>query len=120
MPSKLKMTIICLHISTVLYVLVTIILGFILCSGVGLETNIIMILMAAISLFMIIFIEIVVFNLKKYRFWAWVTGIALCGLYIPSIFIVLGGLGLWGLLDNETREKFITKEKKNEGISDIV
>lgn len=53
-----------------------------------------------------VFIEIVVRELKKQKFWAWIAGICLSGLYIPSIFFPLGVMGLIGLLDGEVRAAF--------------
>ncbi len=51
-------------------------------------------------------IEFVISGLKKRRYWAWLAALIACCLYLPSLFFVLGGLGLWGLIDPDTRAAF--------------
>ncbi|HLE03353.1 MAG TPA: hypothetical protein VI729_01900 [Anaerolineales bacterium] len=53
-----------------------------------------------------VFIEIVVRALNRRKFWAWVAGLCLSGLYIPSLFLPLGVMGLIGLLDPASRAEF--------------
>jgi hypothetical protein len=40
------------------------------------------------------------------RFWAWVAGLVVFGIYTPSLFFPLGVLGLWGLLARRSRIEF--------------
>lgn len=49
---------------------------------------------------------VVAWGLTRRYFWAWVAGLVLFGLYTPSILFILGGLGLWGLLDPGSRAQF--------------
>ena len=54
---------------------------------------------------MIVFIEIVINGLKKRKKWTWFASLILCGIYIPSAFIILGIVGLIPLIDkNHSRE----------------
>jgi len=53
-----------------------------------------------------VFVEIVVQGLKRRKFWAWVAGLCLSGLYVPSLFLPLGVMGLIGLLDPASRAAF--------------
>jgi Ca2+/Na+ antiporter len=106
------MTIVCFHISTVLYVLLGI--GFLaIFATVPLDPElprsfgpIFGVVTFVLCLVFAAGVEVVVWGLKKLKYWAWITGIVTCAFYISSIFIVLGGLGLWGLLDAETQAAF--------------
>jgi hypothetical protein len=51
-------------------------------------------------------IELVVYGLHRRRFWAWVAGLCIFGVYVPSLFLPLGVLGLWALLDSGSRAEF--------------
>jgi hypothetical protein len=56
-------------------------------------------------------VEAVIYGLNKRSYWAWITGIVLCGLLILSGFkiivpILLGGLALWGLVDPDSVAAF--------------
>lgn len=48
-------------------------------------------------------IECVVSGLSRGRLWAWIAGLCIFGLHVPSLFLPLGVLGLWGLLDGGSR-----------------
>src|SRR3989338_6996541 len=111
---KLNKTIIVLHISAVIYFLLGIIfliLPFLSSDEIGLGTftKILWIFIALLSIAMGIFIEIVIKSLKNNKFCAWVAGLIICGLYIPSLFIILGIIGLIGLLDKDVRKDFLKK-----------
>lgn len=64
-------------------------------------------------------VEVVVWGLKKLEYWAWVVGIVICGMLIVSVFSgalfnpVLGGLGLWGLVDRDSVAAFKSEEKSS-------
>ena len=53
-----------------------------------------------------IFVEIVIKGLKNGKKWAWIMGIVISAIQIPSIFIVLGIIGLITLLDKEVVASF--------------
>lgn len=106
--NKIWLTIACLHISAVLYVLVGILVLVIfmnLDDGDAINTP--------LGVFGLIFslaiaagVEVIVYGLKQRKFWGWVAGLATCGVYTPSLFFPLGALGLWGLLDEGSRAEF--------------
>jgi hypothetical protein len=64
------------------------------------------IVMLAVCLAIVIGIEFVKNGLRKRKFWAWVAGLCIFGIYLPSLFFPLGALGLWGLLDEGSRSEF--------------
>lgn len=108
MKTRLHWTILCLHISAVLYLLMALFLPILIVrvhpdEGTG---RIIGLVFLVVSLLMAVGVEVVVAGLKRHRFWAWTAGVIICGLYIPSLFIVLGAFGLLGLLDQGTRGLF--------------
>lgn len=51
-------------------------------------------------------VEVLMAGLRKRRFWAWIVGIIVSGVYVPSVFLPLGALGLWGLLAAGSRKAF--------------
>ena len=55
--------------------------------------------------------EVVVWGLFRRKFWAWVAGLCIFGLYVRSLFLPLGALGLWGLLDDGSRAQFMSQPK---------
>ena len=123
MPRRLPITVVCFHVGAVLAVAIavaTFVLGGLLrdvfgpgsggdplggtisalhwfwsCTGVAFA-------LLAVGL------QVLVWGLRRRMYWAWILGIVVCGLQIASILqgviplAVLGGLGLWGLVDSET------------------
>jgi hypothetical protein len=55
---------------------------------------------------LIVGIEFVAAGLRRRALWAWVAGLCIFGLYVPSLFLPLGALGLWGLLGEGSRREF--------------
>ena len=110
MNPRLNKTIIVLHISAIIYFLIGI-LPFLLPGVIEEELflKIIWIFMALFSIAIGIFIEIVITGLKNNKFWAWVAGLIICGIYVPSLLIALGIIGLIGLLDKDVRKNFLEK-----------
>ena len=112
MSHRIKMATVCLHISAVLYVLISIgSIAFILFFPMEeVEEKVLFfvmfIFMAVFCLVLAAGIEVVVWAIKRRKFWSWVTGLVIFGLYIPSLFLPLGALGLWGLLDSGSRKEF--------------
>jgi hypothetical protein len=51
-------------------------------------------------------IEVIAYGVVQRRRWAWIAGVGLFATFVPSVFLPLGVLGLWGLLDCKTREEF--------------
>ncbi len=51
-------------------------------------------------------IEVVAYGLHRRKHWAWVAGRCIFVIYVPSLFLPLGALGLWGLLDAGSRREF--------------
>jgi hypothetical protein len=107
MRNKIGLTIVCLHISAVLYLIVGLLMLLLVSgedeAGVGLPFAIGMLVFC---LALVAGIEIVVYGLHQRKFWAWVAGLCICGMYVPSLFLPLGALGLWGLLDSGSRAEF--------------
>lgn len=107
MRHRIGLAVVCLHISAVLYLLAGVLMfplfladdetGFGLAFAAGL---------LVFCLTMIVGIEFVAYGLGRRRFWAWVAGLCIFGVYVPSAFLPLGVLGLWGLLDGGSRAEF--------------
>ena len=118
MNPKLKKTIIVLHISAILYFLAGI-GSFALLIYLSKEVLVSYILsvVTAFSIIIGIFVEIVVSELKEGKLWAWVAAVILCMTYLLSIFIILGIIGLVGLLHEDVRNDFFSKDKKKGQIS---
>jgi hypothetical protein len=107
MRHKIGLTIVCLHISAVLYLLIGVLVLLLFSgegeAGVGLPFAIGMFIFC---LALVAGIEFVVYGLHQRKFWAWAAGLCICGMYVPSLFLPLGALGLWGLLDSGSRAEF--------------
>lgn len=110
-PKSLKFVTIPLRISSILYLLIA--LGGLVFVFAPMqiedpvEVVILRVTWALISLMSVgltVFIEIVIKSLKKGTFWAWIAGLCLAGLYIPSAFAVLGIFMLIGLLKEEIKD----------------
>ena len=112
MKHKIGLAIACLHISAVLYLIAGVLMFALLMAhdemGLGPPFAIGLLVF---SLALIAGIEFVVYGLHKRKFWAWVAGICLFGLYVPSLYLPLGALGLWSLLDRGSRVEFGVGER---------
>lgn len=114
---NLKSSIICLHISAVLYVLVGGGILYVSIFVIGFDAMMLMMQkilfgIEIITCFVLAgFIEIVVRGLKRHKYWAWIASIIIFGIYIPSIFIVLGIIGLIGILKQDTKKIFVQQEQ---------
>lgn len=51
-------------------------------------------------------VEFVAYGVHKRRFWGWVAGLIVFGMYAPSLFFPLRVLGLWRLLATGSRAEF--------------
>jgi hypothetical protein len=107
MPHRIGMATTCLHISAALYLVVGLLMFWLFSqddqSGFGMAFGIGMFIFC---LALIVGIEAVAAGLRRRKFWAWIAGLCIFGLYAPSIFLPLGALGLWGLLDAGSRAEF--------------
>jgi hypothetical protein len=107
MQHRIGMAIVCLHISAVLYLLAGILMVPLFLnrdrSGLG---GVIGTALFLLALLLAVGIEFVVHGLGQRQFWAWVAGLRIFGVYLPSLFFPLGALGLWGLLDHGSRAEF--------------
>ena len=111
MNQELKKTVVCFHIIAGIYALLAVgFLGlyvlFSVAGGVGANSSSISFIAAIMSLGIVVFVEWVVRGLKERKYWAWISGIVISAICIPSILIVLGIIGLIGLADENTRRAF--------------
>ncbi|MBU1167209.1 hypothetical protein KKC60_02265 [Patescibacteria group bacterium] len=118
MMPELKKTIIALRISSVIYFIIGVVFTpLVVLIMLSEETPLILaITMGLVTLISSVgigvFIEVVISNLKKEKHWAWLAGVIICGIYLPSGFLVLGAVGLWGLLDDKVRSQFDNKKSE--------
>jgi hypothetical protein len=117
MPERLIITVVCLHISAALYVLSGL-MALVLFINLPIPDPDFPALAFGIGLFVLclvlaIGVEITIWGLRKLKYWAWIMALVLCGLYIPSLFFILGGLGLWGVLDARTQAAFQAERLKH-------
>jgi hypothetical protein len=108
MQHKIGLATVCLHVSALLYLIVGL-LAFPLFMADDHAADMGLFLAVALLIFCLVLIagiEIVVYGLHRRKFWAWVAGLCIFGLYVPSLFLPLGALGLWGLLDSGSRTEF--------------
>ncbi|MBN1460341.1 MAG: hypothetical protein JXA57_12455 [Armatimonadetes bacterium] len=108
MNDRLSTAITCLRISTVLYVFVAIIVAFLLLEGsegaaASTADNSIPIFLIVACLGLAIVPEVAIVGIKRRRFWGWALALIIFGLYIPSLFLPLGVIGLKALLDSASR-----------------
>ena len=111
-PDRTRLATLALHVSGVLYVLSGIVLalvplawdpdaepGYLLRAGVTW-------FLAALCLGLAALAWATARGLRAARRWAWRTALALFALYLPSVFLPLGAVGLFGLLSEGTRRRF--------------
>jgi len=109
LEGRIRLTIIALRISEGLYVLIGLCFPVLAISFPEVQEQYpiwIGICTVLLTVGFAVFVEIVVQSLKRRKFWAWVAGLCLSGLYIPSLFLPLGVMGLIGLLDPAARAAF--------------
>ena len=51
-------------------------------------------------------LELVASGLNRRRYWAWIVGICVFAVFIPSGFLPIGLVGIWALLNRETQATF--------------
>ncbi|WP_144053691.1 hypothetical protein [Baaleninema simplex] len=97
----------CLRISSLLYLALAAIVTLVVEDAAA---------KVAIFIACLVFVSIIEFirrGLKRRKFWAWVAGIGIFALYIPSLFFPLGALGMWGLLDKGSRREFKIRQNSD-------
>ncbi len=101
-----------LRISTIIYYLIFIacVVGAMLLPDNDDFPPLLLIIMAVFTLPFVVFLEFVIAHLKQNRFWAWVAGVAVGGLYAPSLFLPLGVFILVGLLSDGSRARFLDQK----------
>lgn len=107
MHHKIQTAIICLRISQVVYLLLG--MGVPLLSSQSGEPVAFVVFISVMTgvclLAMIVGLEILINGLKKRRKWSWITGLIVFGLYAPSLFLPLGVMGLWAMLNAGTQQE---------------
>jgi hypothetical protein len=113
MKNRVAIALVCLHISAVIYLILGLgclvlfrVTGFYQEDGDRVLAVVFAVVMLTVCVALAIGIEAVAFGLRRRKFWAWVAGLCIFGLYVPSLFLPLGALGLWGLLDPGSRAAF--------------
>ena len=108
MRNKIFLAIVSLHLGAALYVCAGALFAiWVYGSDVELpRTKMVLPVFLVLVLAIAIGIELVAFGLYRRKFWAWVAGLCIFGLFLPTVFFVLGALGLWGLLDPRSRAAF--------------
>jgi Kef-type K+ transport system membrane component KefB len=109
MQKKIELAILGIRISTVIYYLIIVgcIVGWFLLQSDSEEfLPLVLWLLAGFTLAFVIFLEMVIVYLKRRRYWAWVAGIIIGGLFIPSLFLPFGVMILVGLLHEDSRKAF--------------
>lgn len=109
---KIKMVTIPFRISSVLYFLMG--FGMLILAAAGFSEKTedaflagsLLVFMALFCIAIGVFVEIVIYNFKKKKYWAWISALIISALYIPSLFIVLGIIPLIAILDKETKDEF--------------
>ncbi|HKB03910.1 MAG TPA: hypothetical protein VKD90_16935 [Gemmataceae bacterium] len=106
MPHRIGLAIACLHVSAALYLLVgALMFSPYLLSDTGPSLPA-AIALAALCLGLSAAAEVIAAGLRRRRLWAWIAGLCVFGMYLPSMFLPLGAVGLWGLLDAGSRAQF--------------
>ena len=105
-PHRIGLALGCLHVSTGLYVLLGVCLLLISADGPAGLPPAVGVPLAAFSLAIGAGVEVVAAGPRRRKFWAWVAGLCVFGTYATSLFLPLGVLGLWGLLDEGSRAAF--------------
>lgn len=114
MNSKLRLALLGLRISTILYYLIMLgCLVWAFMSPIGDESD--HTILAWVLFFflvpLMIFLEVLIIQLKKRRYWSWIAGLVVAALYAPSLFMPLGIMIFVGLLSKEVRDEFEIHEK---------
>lgn len=109
---RTRLATLALHISAVLYVLVGILLILVpfawdpaTTDDYSLRSGI-MWFLAALCIALAMLARSLIGALRQRKRWAWITAAVLFALYLPSAFLPLGAVGLFGLMSEGTRAQF--------------
>ncbi len=115
MKTRLSLAIIGLRISNLLYAAMLILIllqAFSIFNFIdGLNLWALLFLMI-VTLGLVVFIEIVIACLRRHKYWAWVAGLIIGAIYLPSLYLPFGVLILIGLLSGSTRLEFESLKTK--------
>lgn len=100
--NRVKLTVICLQISAVLSLVAVILLQTF---PVGINSTFHNLVTGGFLAFALLSVYLA-FGLQRRKRWAWNASVGLFALYVASGNLLLGGVGLWGLLDIGTRREF--------------
>jgi hypothetical protein len=105
MNSKVNLAILGIRISTVIYYLIILgcLASLFFLSGFDLIMPIVLIVF---TLPFAIFLEVLIIHLRKRSYWAWIAGLVVGVLYIPSLFLPFGAMIFFGLLPETSRKEF--------------
>jgi hypothetical protein len=113
MQRMVRLTLICLHISAVLFLVCGATLAWKPlwdARSVDRESLWLAVMLTAmlvgVCAMLVAGIEVIAYGVAQRRRWAWIAGVGLFATFVPSLFLPLAVLGLWGLLDRKTREEF--------------
>jgi hypothetical protein len=116
---RIGLAVACLHISAVIYVLVGLFLLFMSRAELQGPALLFAVGLGVFWLALIVGIEVVAAGLNRRKFWAWIAGLCIFGMYTPSLFLPLGALGLWGLLDRGSRAEFGMRDSGSRADSNL-
>lgn len=108
MRHRIGLAVACLHISAILYLLVAVLFVFFLVD----EGLLLAIFFSGFCVALSVAVELIAAGLQRRKFWAYIASMCVFTTYIPSLFLPLGVLGLWGLLDPGSRSVFGVDEKR--------
>lgn len=100
---RLNMALWCLHIAAIIYLALAILLPMIVAEMPGMLEYVIF---GGVCGGIAVINWVVAWGITRRYYWAWIAGIVVFAIYAPSLFFILGGLGLWGLLDEGSRAQF--------------
>lgn len=117
-PKEMNKTLIIFRIIYVAHFIFSLLLFFLLFltfvvsdpNGEFRQVAIVSFVLSLVFLFLGILYYKVCSGLKSGKFWAWIAGIILSGMWCPSIFFFIGIPALWGLVCKNTRTYFFASE----------
>ncbi|WP_205410165.1 hypothetical protein [Acetivibrio cellulolyticus] len=118
MINLIKPAIICIRIASIIYFLIAVLLvvfGFFLK-----EDLLIFILYSVFILPMVFWCEITILGLKKTKYWAWVSSIIMFAIFIPSLFIIMGIIGIKTMLSEPVRNQFFGIKEQQSNMSNSI
>jgi hypothetical protein len=119
MKHKLVLATVCLHTSAILYLglgagLLVAISG--LASGPFERAA--LVFLGSFCIVLALAVEVIAYGVARRWLWAWIVGVCVFCLYVPSIFMPLGILGLWGLLHPDSRALFGIEARRRDAPPD--